>query len=131
MTSRLIANGNQEKRHLVARFWDVWKPSPTQNFINTPFVVTPTLIIEPFFFISSIIVLTAVKTIAKVSNNTTSAIMTSSPPFTRELKQPPPFPYEYYYSTIHCRRQQKQSFCKYLIFILFYQIRIIDNFFVQ
>ena len=44
-----------------------------------------------FFFISSIIALTAVKTIVKVSNNTTSAIMTYSPPFTRELKQPPPF----------------------------------------
>ncbi|HBM97985.1 MAG TPA: hypothetical protein DD413_01025 [Ruminococcus sp.] len=49
MTSRLIANGNQEKRHIVTRFWDVWKPSPTQNFIKTLFVVTPTLIIEPNF----------------------------------------------------------------------------------
>ncbi|HBM99532.1 MAG TPA: hypothetical protein DD413_08920 [Ruminococcus sp.] len=49
MTSRLIANGNQEKRHLKIGFWDVWKPSPTHNFIKTLIVVIPTFIIEPYF----------------------------------------------------------------------------------
>lgn len=46
-----------------------------------------------YFFIFLITSIKAIKTIAYVSKNIMSVIFEYSPPFTRELEQPPPFLY--------------------------------------